>query len=50
MKVQADDILFAASFAVQETVVIPTGKLDPEAGLQVTVGVVAQLSVAVGAG
>ena len=40
--------LFAASRAVQVTVVTPSGKLDPEAGEQVTVGFAVQLSFAVG--
>lgn len=40
-------MLFEASFAVQVTVVIPTLKLVPEAGEQVTVGF-GQLSIAVG--
>jgi hypothetical protein len=38
--------LFDGSLATQATVVMPTGKLDPEAGAQVTVTL--QLSVAVG--
>jgi hypothetical protein len=42
------DRLFAASLAVYTTDVVPTGKLEPEAAVVVTVGVV-QLSVAVGA-
>mgnify|MGYP007130783405 CR=1 FL=1 len=49
VKVQACDILFDASFAVHETVVTPTGKLDPEAGVQEVV-TPEQLSEAVGAG
>lgn len=49
VKLQALDVLFAASFAEQVTVVTPNSKLDPEAGVQVTVGFVVQLSVAVGA-
>lgn len=42
-------MLFAASFAVQVTVVVPTAKVVPDAGEQVTVGA-PQLSFAVGAG
>ena len=37
-----------ASLAVQVTVVVPTGKLDPEAGTQFTVTTPGQLSVPVG--
>lgn len=37
------------SLAVQVTVVMPTAKVEPEAGTQLTVGV-PQLSLAVGAG
>jgi hypothetical protein len=40
-------VLFSASLAVQVTVVGPTGKLVPDAGLQLTVGVETE-SVAVG--
>ena len=47
VKLQAADILFAASTATQLTVVVPSGKLEPEAGVQVTVAV-PQLSVAEG--
>ena len=42
-------MLLAASFAVQVTVVVPTGKKDPDAGLQVKVGF-GQLSLTVGFG
>ena len=42
-----DAMLFAASFAVQVTVVVPTVKVVPDAGAQVTVAE-PQLSVAVG--
>ena len=35
------------SVAVQLTVVVPFGKLDPEAGEQITVGLGSQLSLAV---
>jgi hypothetical protein len=31
-------VLFASSVAVQSTVVVPTGKLEPEGGLQETFG------------
>lgn len=48
VKVQGADILLEASVAVQLTVVVPTEKLDPEAGVQVTTNPVGQLSVAVG--
>ena len=48
MKVQGADILPDASVALQLTVVVPTGKLLPEAGVQATVRPVGQLSVAVG--
>ena len=41
-------MLFEASVALQLTVVVPTGKLLPEAGVQATVKPVGQLSVAVG--
>ena len=47
MKVQGADMLFEASVALQLTVVVPTGKLLPEAGVQVTVAF-GQLSVTVG--
>jgi hypothetical protein len=40
-------VLPAASVAVQVTVVVPTGKQEPEGGLQVTVAP-EQLSVAAG--
>ena len=40
-------MLFEASVALQLTVVVPTGKLLPEAGVQVTVAF-GQLSVTVG--
>jgi len=42
------EVLFAASVAVQVTVVVPTGKVDPLGGLQATVTVPGQLSVPVG--
>lgn len=44
-----DAVRFAASVAVQVTVVMPTGKLDPDAGTQLTVAP-EQLSETVGAG
>ena len=47
MKVQGADMLFEASVALQLTVVVPTGKLLPEAGVQVTVAF-GQLSETVG--
>ena len=47
VKVQGADILFEASVALQLTVVVPTVKLEPEAGVQVTVAP-GQLSVTVG--
>src|SRR5580658_2702671 len=40
----------APSTAVQTTGVVPTGKIEPEAGTQVTVVVGEQVSVAVGVG
>jgi hypothetical protein len=40
-------VLPDASVAVQVTVVVPTGKLDPDAGAHMTVGV-PQLSIPVG--
>jgi len=49
VNVQAADVLLAASVAVQLTVVVPSAKLDPDAGVQVTVGFPVQLSLAVGA-
>ena len=42
-------VLLDASVAVQVTVVVPTGKHDPDGGLQTTV-TPGQLSLAVGAG
>lgn len=48
VKVQVP-VRFVASVAVQVTVVVPTGKLDPEAGEQTTVAP-GQLSFAVGVG
>jgi hypothetical protein len=42
-----DDLLPQLSVAVQLTVVVPTGKGEPEGGLQTIVGVPPQLSVAV---
>lgn len=47
MKLQ-DEELFAASVAVQVTVVTPSAKLEPDAGEQATVGLAVQLSFAVG--
>lgn len=47
VKLQLEDMLLAASFATQVTVVVPNGKLEPDGGVQVTVGV-PQLSLAVG--
>ncbi len=38
------------SVAVQVTVVVPTGKIDPGCGLQTTVGLGSQLSKTTGAG
>ena len=37
---EAVALLCAASSAVQFTVVLPTGKVEPEAGVQLTVGAV----------
>src|SRR5215510_6330263 len=42
-------MLFEASVAVQVTIVVPVGKVDPEGGLQATV-TPGQLSVAAGVG
>jgi hypothetical protein len=52
VKVQvASGLAGLVSLAVQVTVVMPSGKFEPEAGLQVTVTVTPeQLSLAVGAG
>ena len=36
-KTQVATVLFDASFAVQFTAVVPTGKLDPDGGVQVLV-------------
>lgn len=47
VKVHGADMLLARSVALQLTVVVPSGKLLPEAGVQVTVAV-PQLSEAVG--
>ena len=47
LKLQLWDGLFTASVAVQLTVVVPRGKREPDAGLQVTV---TQAPVVVGAG
>lgn len=47
VKVQAMPVLFDASLGVQVTVVVPTLKLEPDAGTHVTVAP-AQLSEAVG--
>jgi hypothetical protein len=41
-------VLFAASVAVHVTVVVPFWNVDPDAGVQTTVGVPPQVSVAVG--
>ena len=41
-------MLFAASFAVHVTWVVPTGNIDPEDGEHTTEGFAVQLSVAVG--
>jgi hypothetical protein len=41
-------VLFDPSVAVQVTVVVPTGNIDPAGGLHTTVGAGGQLSVAVG--
>jgi len=50
VKVQVASVLiWLVSEAVQVTVVVPTAKVVPEAGTQLTVGV-PQLSLAVGAG
>ena len=48
MKVFASLTLPLASRAVQDTVVVPTANLVPEAGVQVTTGFGSSLSVAVG--
>ena len=45
VKLQLATVLFDASFAVQLTVVEPSGKLEPEAGLQVVVMVGQPLEV-----
>ena len=47
VKVLAAEVLPAASFAVQLTVVVPSGKVEPEAGEHVTVGEGSMTSVAV---
>ena len=44
------DMLFEASFTLQVTVVVPFGKVDPEAGEQAGVPTPGQLSLTVGAG
>ena len=41
-------VLLLESVAVHVTVVVPTAKLDPDAGTQLAVGAGAQLSVGVG--
>jgi hypothetical protein len=46
VNVAGADVLLAASVAVQETVVIPSGKVAPEGGLQETVGEGSIVSVA----
>ena len=43
----SDTELPAASVAVHVTLVVPTGKIDPDAGTQVTVGTSPEASVAV---
>jgi hypothetical protein len=43
-------VLFELSLTLQVTVVVPTGKVDPEAGEQVGVPTPGQLSLTVGAG
>lgn len=43
-------LLGLASLTVQVTVVVPTGKLDPEAGTQFGAPTPGQLSLTVGAG
>ena len=43
-------VLFDASLTLQDTVVVPTGKLDPEAGEQVGVPTFGQLSLTFGDG
>lgn len=43
-------VLLEASVAVQVTVVVPVGKLEPDGGLQLTWMSCVQLSVAVGVG
>jgi hypothetical protein len=49
-KVPGALVLPALSLAVQLTVVVPTGKVLPEAGAQVTVGLGSTESVTVGSG
>jgi hypothetical protein len=46
---EPDDELPLASVAVQLTVVVPIGNVDPEAGAQATGGLGSSLSVAVAA-
>ena len=48
LKLQVAELL-AASVAVQATGVVPLGKANPLAGLQITVTLESQLSLAVGA-
>jgi len=43
-----EPVLFEASVALQVTVVLPSGKLLPDGGVQVTCTSCVQLSVAVG--
>jgi hypothetical protein len=45
----AEEVLFAASATVQLTVVVPFGKLDPEAGVQTGAPTPGQLSLTTGA-
>ena len=47
VKLPLAEVLPAASFAVQLTVVVPSGKVEPEAGEHVTVGEGSMASVAV---
>ena len=47
MKVPGAELLLDASVAVHVTVVVPTGNSEPDAGLQLTVGLGSLLSVAV---
>jgi uncharacterized protein YwlG (UPF0340 family) len=49
VNVHGREVLLLSSEAVQLTVVMPMGKVLPEAGVHMTVGVVSHVSVAVGA-